>query len=219
MCRYLSSSACVHVWLQSLISLLAPQHPEYEKLLPEPERLLSKSTHRGTSTSSYRPGSDLENPFLASVRGLSLWIMNASASTQEICVTTCMLSSFPHALSNRRLFGDSTMINALPSIFQSCGLFTSQCEFLFNLPTSLPTIYMFTIYITYPSVSMHIFSSIFDLVSLLIYSFLLVFSVKRCTHNSTAFARNVLNQAAAQRCNSNAQNFSLNTWLRWTAHP
>lgn len=93
------------------------------------------------------------------------------------------------------------------------------CEFLFNLPTSLPTIYMFTIYITYPSVSMHIFSSIFDLVSLLIYSFLLVFSVKRCTHNSTAFARNVLSQAAAQRCNSNAQNFSLNTWLRWTAHP
>lgn len=146
MCCYLSSSACVHVWLQSLISLLAPQHPEYEKLLPEPERLLSKSTHRGTSTSqwkisaSYRPGSDLENPFLASVRGLSLWIMNASASTQEICVTACMLSSFPHALSNRRLFGDSTMINALPSIFQSCGLFTSSVSFyLISLPPSLPS--------------------------------------------------------------------------------
>lgn len=95
--------------------------------------------------------------------------MNASASTQEICVSACMLSSFPHALSNRRLFGDSTMINALPSIFQSCCLFTSSVSFyLILLPQST------CLQFTYPSVSMHIFSSVFDLVSLLIYSFLLV---------------------------------------------
>lgn len=41
--------------------------------------------------------------------------------TQAICVSACMLSSFPHGLSNRRHFdgGDSTMINVLLSIFQS----------------------------------------------------------------------------------------------------
>lgn len=40
--------------------------------------------------------------------------------TQEICVA-CMLSSFPHGLSNRQHVdgGDSTMINVLLSIFQS----------------------------------------------------------------------------------------------------
>lgn len=42
------------------------------------------------------------------------------ARTQDICVSACMLSSFPHGLSNRRHFdgGDSTIINVLLSIFQ-----------------------------------------------------------------------------------------------------
>ena len=41
--------------------------------------------------------------------------------TQEICVSACMLSSFPHSVSNRQHFdgGDSTMINEFLSIFQS----------------------------------------------------------------------------------------------------
>lgn len=41
--------------------------------------------------------------------------------TQEMCVIACMLSSFPHGLSNRQHFdgGDSTMINVFLSIFQS----------------------------------------------------------------------------------------------------
>lgn len=44
-----------------------------------------------------------------------------SFHTQEICVSACMLSSFPHGLSNRWHFdgGDSTVINVLLSIFQS----------------------------------------------------------------------------------------------------
>lgn len=45
--------------------------------------------------------------------------------TEEICVSTCMLSSFPHGLSNRQLFngGDSTMINVLISKVQTLFLF------------------------------------------------------------------------------------------------
>lgn len=47
--------------------------------------------------------------------------LTASTHTQEMCVIACMLSSFPHGLSNRQHFdgGDSTMINVFLSIFQS----------------------------------------------------------------------------------------------------
>lgn len=62
-----------------------------------------------------------KNPFLASPWELSQSIINYfHARAQEIRVSSCKLSSFPHGLSNRQRTdaGDSTMINVLLSIFQ-----------------------------------------------------------------------------------------------------
>lgn len=65
-----------------------------------------------------------KNPFLVSPRELSQSIINCfHAHTEGIRVSVCMLSSFPHGLSNRRHVdgGDSTMIYVL-SIIQSLCL-------------------------------------------------------------------------------------------------
>lgn len=111
------------------MSLLATQQPDYEKLLLQSEPFLSAEEHTWRNfclCEKYQQLIGLEeiqkNPFLASPQELSQRIMNLTASThtQEMCVSACMLSSFPHGLSNRRHFdgGDSTMINVLLSIFQ-----------------------------------------------------------------------------------------------------
>lgn len=90
---------------------------------------MQKSTHGYTCLcEKYSEPIGLEeiqkNPFLVSPRELSQSIINCfHAHTQVICVSVCMLSSFPHGLSNRQHVdsGDSTMIYVL-SIFQSLCL-------------------------------------------------------------------------------------------------
>lgn len=69
---------------------------------------------------TYQPGWDSENPFLTALPELSQSIINYSRRcTQEMWGSACLLSSFPHDLSNIRHFNssDSTMINVLISIF------------------------------------------------------------------------------------------------------
>lgn len=69
---------------------------------------------------TYQLGWDSENPFLTAPPELSRSIINYSRRcTQEMWGSACLLSSFPHDLSNIRHFNssDSTVINVLISIF------------------------------------------------------------------------------------------------------